>query len=135
VLNFKHNFNKWVPAILWGLFISWATLKPSTYSNFNIPAWATSLHLDKWVHFGFWFIWTWLFLKKVNPTGFYICISVVFFSAYGGLIEFLQDFMNLGRTADFWDWIADTLGALIAVANMYFFKSKKRPAKASLFRY
>ncbi|MCL9981009.1 MAG: VanZ family protein [Bacteroidia bacterium] len=115
MLNPNHNFFKWVPAILWGLFISWATLKPTSHSDLIIPLWAASLHLDKWVHFGFWFIWTWLFLKKVNPSGLYNLISVAFFSAYGGLIEVLQGTMNLGRTCDIWDWLVDTAGVVVAV--------------------
>jgi VanZ family protein len=116
---------------LWGLFISWATLKPTSHSDLNIPLWAASLHLDKWVHFGFWFIWTWLFLKKVNPSGFYNLISVVFFSAYGGLIEVLQGTMNLGRTCDIWDWFADTAGVVVAVIYLKwlnkFIQNKKTP--------
>ncbi len=132
MLNLKYAFFKWVPAILWGLFISWATLKPSSHSTLNIPIWAASLHLDKWVHFGFWFIWTFIFLKNVKPDGIFTVVSLVFFSAYGGFIELLQGSMNLGRTCDFWDWMADTAGVL-AVPIYFnllekFWGSQKRPA-------
>jgi len=98
----------------------------------SIPIWAASLHLDKWVHFGFWFIWTFIFLKNVKPDGIFTLVSLVFFSAYGGFIELLQGSMNLGRTCDFWDWMADTAGVL--AVPIYFnlleklLGSQKRPA-------
>ncbi|MCM1075851.1 MAG: VanZ family protein [Bacteroides sp.] len=40
-------------------------------------------------------------------------------SAFGIIIEFLQDGMNLGRSGDIMDAIADTVGAFAAVAVCY----------------
>lgn len=110
---------------MWGLFISWATLKPASHSSFDVPAWAADLHLDKWVHFGLWFIWTWLFFKNVKPGRKLMTVSVIFFSAYGGFIEYLQGYMNAGRTADFWDWMADSMGVFAIFLYSAVYQTKK----------
>lgn len=40
-------------------------------------------------------------------------ISSLVSSALGGIIEYVQDAMDYGRSAEFGDWIADTLGAFL----------------------
>lgn len=46
-------------------------------------------------------------------------------SAMGGVIEFMQRAMDVGRSADVWDFVGDTIGAIIGVivAHWWF----KRP--------
>jgi len=44
--------------------------------------------------------------------------SVLFASAYGVSDEFHQSFV-IGRDADVWDWVADTVGASVMVAILY----------------
>ena len=43
----------------------------------------------------------------------------------GGLIEVLQKFMGLGRSMDFFDWLADVAGAVCAMAVMQLFMLRK----------
>jgi len=45
--------------------------------------------------------------------------SVLFASMYGVSDEFHQSFV-VGRDADVWDWLADTVGASFMVAILYF---------------
>jgi VanZ family protein len=42
-----------------------------------------------------------------------VCITIVLISLYGALDEYRQSFTD-GRTVEFDDWIADTLGAILA---------------------
>ena len=43
--------------------------------------------------------------------------SIMFCSIYGVTDEFHQSFIA-GRVADVWDWLADTIGATLAVISM-----------------
>ena len=115
MLNFKHKFIQWVPAILWGLFVSWLTLKAPSKSTLQIPEILAKIQPDKWVHFILWGIWTRLFIEFTNPNKKSAFTAAVFFSVYGVFIELLQGFMMLGRNCDFWDWLADTLGVCVAL--------------------
>lgn len=45
-------------------------------------------------------------------------VSVLFASLYGVSDEFHQSFV-VGRNADVWDWLADTVGASFMVAVLY----------------
>lgn len=54
-----------------------------------------------------------------------VIISVVFCSLYGISDEWHQSFVE-GRTADTWDWVADTLGASVALlVLMRFYPAQK----------
>jgi len=53
--------------------------------------------------------------------------SVLFASMYGISDEFHQSFV-IGRDADIWDWLADTVGASIMAAALY----RRQLSKASL---
>ncbi len=48
-----------------------------------------------------------------------IC-CVLIASLFGGLIELLQGMMAMGRSCDVYDWLADSVGAIVGVALSYF---------------
>jgi len=51
-------------------------------------------------------------------------IALLVASAYGASDEFHQSFT--GRSPDVWDWVADTLGAIIgAIATIWFLSARK----------
>jgi len=50
-------------------------------------------------------------------------VSVLFASMYGVSDEFHQSFV-VGRDADVWDWLADTVGASFMVAVLYYRRSR-----------
>lgn len=76
-------------------------------------------HLDKAVHFTFYFVATILGVlvaqsnsKRLNKRAiiFVVCMAII----YGAIIEVLQMYMALGREADFFDFWANTAGATLA---------------------
>lgn len=57
-------------------------------------------------------------------------IALVWAIAYGGLIELLQAYCTHGmRSGDWWDWIADIVGAAIAVSVVISVKKRKRATR------
>jgi len=97
-------------AYLWGLFCFFLLLKPNLKSTIDLPQWLIILPIDKIVHFALWFIWISLYeLSKpsvfIKPLYFYfwIVLSIPF-------SEWLQYYLNWGRTADFYDILADLIG-------------------------
>lgn len=111
--------NKWIyraPAIGWGFVVLYLCLAPvSTLA----PAWEMPIHIsDKAVHFIMYFAWVFLFyfassrayrlqLSRGKIITWWIIASVL-----GVIIELLQGWMGLGRSADAADALANTAGAL-----------------------
>lgn len=75
-------------------------------------------HLDKLVHFGLFlflsaFAMSWL--KNIQKSNLYIALLIVFsLGFYGIAIEWLQG-RFFGRSADFWDWVADVVGVVAGI--------------------
>ncbi len=97
-------------AVLWTLLIFIGCFTPSK----EIPKVDVPL-IDKWVHivmfagFGFW--WLMAFPKKLLQN---FVITVLAGIATGGAIELLQGALtSLGRSCEFMDWVADSLGCFI----------------------
>ncbi len=109
--------NPWIyraPAIGWGFLIFYACLAPVSDLD---PGWEIEIS-DKLVHFILYFSWT-NFLYFASSRGYrrpikkrkaliYWLIAVLI----GGLIELLQSWMGLGRSADLLDAIANSAGAV-----------------------
>lgn len=98
--------------VLYCGFIFWLSSKPS------LPAPMFFIHQDKIHHMGAYFIMgllAWRFFNDFfsKPTTVFI-VSLSFCSIYGMSDELHQSFVP-GRDADVVDWLADTLGALIAL--------------------
>ncbi len=91
-------------------------------SQSSLPAPMLFIHQDKLVHLGAYFIMGVLawrvfraFFKKSLTTA---VVSLLFCSLYGISDEWHQSYVP-GRDADVFDWIADTLGASIALLVMH----------------
>jgi len=71
-------------------------------------------------------IYRWL-IVEFNPHKTFLLILLTIFigSAFGALDETYQQFTP-GRTPDFWDWVLDTVGAMLSVPVGIFLWSKKR---------
>ena len=85
------------------------------------------MHQDKVLHTGAYFImgilaWR-VFNDYFNNQRTVVIASICFCSLYGISDEWHQS-MVPGRDADIWDWIADTLGATIAVTSILLIKEK-----------
>ena len=123
---FKNN-NK-IPTILWGFFILYLTLRPKSGSTSELPEWIERLHPDKIAHFVFWAIWAVIFhityfknkYQSLNANQFSqkdlhksqlkfaVCAILM-----GAAIELLQLYLNWGRSAEWLDLLADSLGVVV----------------------
>ncbi len=65
-------------------------------------------HFDKIVHWGlFFFLGTFLYACLREVIRFPVILTLLCIAFYGALIEWLQE-TYFSRTADLWDWVADS---------------------------
>lgn len=99
-----------------------ATLMPADIVSGSAESWISKFKFkneDKVIHFTLFFIFTYLFiLSEIIQNIKLILIASILL---GILIEVLQHFMNLGRSFELLDIVANTFGALTA-----YFILKKR---------
>ncbi|MFO0921503.1 MAG: VanZ family protein [Pirellulales bacterium] len=71
-------------------------------------------HSDKTLHFlayaGLAFLLAWAFPKEAKRPLAHVVGAWIVATFYGAADEITQ--LAVGRSADFWDWVADTLGAM-----------------------
>ncbi|MCK5831984.1 MAG: VanZ family protein [Methylococcales bacterium] len=105
--------------VIYCSFIYWLSSRPS------LPTPMLFMHQDKIHHMGAYFImgiFAWRFFNIFFSKPLLVSIVSLFFcSLYGLSDEWHQSFVP-GRDADVMDWVADTLGALIALCILYFRK-------------
>lgn len=116
------------------IFIGTCLLKPS-----QMPAMPEGIAWDKWVHFGMFFLlsavslFDYYRIHKGNPPvlrwifwGFFIPVL------YGGIIELLQKYFFVSRSAEWADWIADILGSLTATLLVLILCRKRRYSEKNI---
>ena len=108
---------KYIKLLVWTFIIFYICLSPSEEipktKIFEIP------YFDKIVHFGIYFVFSLIFTiilesKKKNHQNIYI-FNVSMTILFGGLIEILQHYLPIERSADFYDFMADLFGTIAAV--------------------
>jgi VanZ family protein len=105
--------------LLWALIILALCAMPGK----DIPhvSWLEALAFDKWVHAGIFFILAALLMRSFKLTNISAAhvTAVVFALAisipYGGLLEVMQGMMFEDRSADLYDFIANSFGAICGV--------------------
>ncbi|CAN5324225.1 hypothetical protein BH09BAC5_BH09BAC5_06910 [soil metagenome] len=109
-----------LPTIIWALFIMILCGIPGT----DIPhiSFLELLSFDKWVHAGVFFVLTTLAIRGFrlqnkfqllrNNASF---IAVLLAISYGGIIEILQGTIFIERSADIYDFIANSFGSILAL--------------------
>ena len=107
-------------AIIWTAGITWLSLG----SFENVPNVSISIPgKDKTVHFFFYFFFVIFLAKGLNArTKNQQLIIVLVAIIYGIIIEVFQDVFTLTRTADFFDVIANSIGAIF---GLVFLRVKK----------
>jgi VanZ family protein len=86
-------------------------------SSRSVPNWSDAVTFgDKFVHFAVYGLGATLvarisMVQRTRPLGIYAAILIV--SVFGVTDELHQHFTP-GRSMDAWDWVADTLGAIVA---------------------
>jgi VanZ family protein len=110
--------NKWLAskslAIFYLAFISFLFLLPGS----ALPGenWFKWVHVDKWIHFGFFsiltFLWSYAFRLDSGKSRFLLFLAALI---YGSLVEVVQDRFIPNRGFDIWDIVADASGALAGI--------------------
>jgi VanZ family protein len=115
-MNFIKSFWK---TITWAIIVLiLSTITGETVRELgevNIP------HFDKFVHFGMYFTFTFLMINDLIRSygSAYSVRQIMFFCvfiamAYGGSMELLQSIPKLHRSKDFYDFLANSIGAFTA---------------------
>lgn len=126
---FKHNLY----VIIWTLIIILLTILPGNYFP-EVPKFIDLFSPDKLVHlfiFGTLCILTIIAFEKQYTFLFlryhHIAFAFIYSIFIGGLTELLQGWMNWGRQASIYDFIANTIGCFIGIAlfKKFYKKNKK----------
>jgi len=108
----KHN--KW--ALLWAMLIFILCMIPG--SDLPKISWLENFGFDKFIHAGLFFVLALLlvhgFLKQEKIRSAKIITLIICF-VYGGLLELLQGALFVERTADVYDFIANSLGSVLGL--------------------
>lgn len=110
--------------LLWTLVILFLSLYPFDLNENSTRFWT---HSDKVVHFGMYAVFS--FLLSINTKcsfqkNYTLLITLFFSIFYGIVIEVLQHVMNLGRSFDFLDVIANSAGALFGLTGYIILKNR-----------
>ncbi|HNR20318.1 MAG TPA: VanZ family protein [Bacteroidia bacterium] len=121
-------FNKTLlPGFIWAVFIYALCALPGK----SLPAWewADLLSVDKLVHCFIFFTLTILFIKgtELNKTTNkkHLTIIAIACIAYGAFLELLQEYFFTDRTGSLPDFIANSVGTLLAVFFYHRIKNYK----------
>ena len=100
--------------VLWTAGVLYGSLAPGDDLP---PAWWLAMipYFDKVVHFGFYFGETLLVLLLFEPRGWRRWTAVAAVILCSGAVELVQGALGY-RSKDFWDFVANSSGALVAVA-------------------
>lgn len=108
------RFSPFIPALVWVIIITVL----SGYPGRDLPK-APFDEFDKLVHLVIYAMLSGLillgFLKNQKTTTLYCWISIVIATAYGGIVELLQQYIFINRYGDWYDFLANTLGAILGI--------------------
>ncbi len=110
------NIFKKILPIYWA-FLTFMLLKPGSE---NQEYWFMFEGLDKIIHFTIFGVLGFCFIAAFPRIKFLYYIYIILIYAF--LTEILQDQMNLGRSGEVLDIVADSLGLLFGYAVFRFFK-------------
>lgn len=114
-----HKLRDFIALVLYCGFIYWL----SDQESLPMPKLFTTQ--DKFQHAGAYFVMSILawryFRHTVQKSIAVFLIALGFCSFYGATDEWHQSFV-IGRTPDILDWLADTLGAGLAMLGLYQFR-------------
>jgi hypothetical protein len=104
-------------AIIWTLFVLLLCSFPGQY--IPVISWLEILSFDKWVHMSIFFILTFSWMNyyyhqnSLNKKNKYLIVWSCIF--YGGILEYLQYLIFSHRSADYLDFIANSVGSILAL--------------------
>jgi VanZ family protein len=126
-------FKKYIPGIAWFFLVFFLICLPGNQFP-KTDDWLKLIYFDKWVHCGLFGILAFLWMKPfalsdivpLQKLNFAIKIAVAV-SVWGLTTEYIQKYFIPFRSFDWWDWAADSLGALLAfiVCHKIYLSQKK----------
>jgi len=131
----KHiSYKKFIPGIIWFFLVLFLICLPKQEMPEIEPMWwLSAIRPDKIVHAGMFGMLNYLFIIPIfksdmvesTKVNYFIWISLAA-SIWGLSTEFIQRLVP-GRSFDWWDWLADSIGVLIALLFIFWkFKQSKK---------
>lgn len=122
--------NRFWPVMVWAILILALTALPGNFIPAISSPWSL-LSFDKLIHATLFavlvaLVFRGLTLQYSQKTFRLKVIALVIFIGiiFGGLTEVMQSILNLGRFADIYDFIADSIGAVLGWPLFKIFKVK-----------
>lgn len=110
----RYKFVLTLLLVLWTAGVLYGSLAPG--DDLPPAGWLAMIpYFDKVVHFGFYFGETLLVLLLFEPRGWRHWTAVAAVILCSGAVELVQGALGY-RSKDFWDFVANSSGALVAVA-------------------
>ena len=110
----RYKFVLTLLLVLWTAGVLYGSLAPG--DDLPPAGWLAMIpYFDKVVHFGFYFGETLLVLLLFEPRGWRRWTAVAAVLLGSGAVELVQGALGY-RSKDFWDFVANSSGALVAVA-------------------
>ncbi len=121
-------------SLIWSRILAFSVvviiLAGSSVPGKNIPD-VFSLTPDKLIHcieyavLGF-FLFRWLQLEYLTSSISKIGLITILLGSIMGIVDENYQRLTPGRSPDFWDWVLDTVGVLLAVAMMSYLVSRNK---------
>jgi VanZ family protein len=122
-----HNLFK-ILALLWTILIFYFCLEEAP----SVPK-ITFQYKDKVVHFIFYFVFVYFWTKSLQNKRLNYVLIILFLAIIIGIsIEFLQDNFTSNRTFDWYDILANSIGAIASFIYVKKFCAIKNELKISL---
>jgi len=118
---------QWGYALALAASVVWA----SNHEQMAIPDYANFVNFDKLAHASIFGLMATLVLRPFHTRP--IVWSIVIVSVFGASDELHQSFTP-GRSMDVLDWVADTIGAIVAVSAYTFWSGYRRVLEVELFK-
>lgn len=130
------GIKKFIPGIAWFFLVLTLVCIPG-YDLPKVDNWMIQINYDKLIHVGIFAVLAFLFmqpiakspLSKKEKWHYFIKIALATV-VWGYTTEVIQKFFIPGRSYDLTDWLADSIGGIVAMifCKIYFLKSSKTRA-------
>ncbi len=130
------GIKKFFPGIAWFFVVLTLVCIPG-YDLPKVDNWMIQINYDKLIHVGIFAVLAFLFmqpiakspLSKKEKWHYFIKIALATI-VWGYTTEVIQKFFITGRSYDLTDWLADSIGGIVAMifCKIYFLKSPKTRA-------
>ena len=130
------GIKKFIPGIAW-FFVVLTLICIPGYDLPKVDNWMIQINYDKLIHVGIFAVLAFLFMQPLTKSSlskkqqwqYFIKIALATV-VWGYTTEVIQKFFIPGRSYDLTDWLADSIGGIIAMifCKLYFLKSPKKGA-------